>query len=89
MDAKEAKRWLKQRHYPTTIISDRYNGTYSRGAWLAFPLRYDEIPEEVSGEDMECQLFWDNYKEPVGKGLDFDSALYDLEFQMEDIAKGK
>lgn len=37
--------------YPLTIICDRYSGTYSGGEYLAFNLDFDEIPQEVLGDD--------------------------------------
>lgn len=77
--------WL-QNKYPTTIVADRYGGTYSNGGWLAFPL--DEIPPEVDGGDIECMEFWQNYKDPVGKGNTPDNALGDLRLQiMQRIGK--
>ena len=54
--------------YPMTIIYDRYGGTYSGGEWLAFPLEFHEVPDEVCGCDGECMWFWDYYKGFVGKG---------------------
>lgn len=76
--------WLKY-EYPTTIVADRYDGTYSDGRLLAFPL--DEIPPEVDGGDVECMEFWKNYKNPVGKGNTPDDALDNLRLQMLDITK--
>lgn len=71
--------WL-QNEYPTTIVADRYGGTYSNGVWLAFPL--DGIPPEVDGGDIECMEFWQNYKDPVGKGNTPDNALDNLRLQI-------
>ena len=65
-------------HYPVTIVSDRYHGTYSDAEWLAFPLDRDEVPEEVGDGDMEEMYFWDHYDEPVGKGATPDAAFNDL-----------
>lgn len=87
MDKKVAKLWLKTK-YPVTIVCDRYSGTYSNGGWLAFPLDFDEIPPEVNDEDTFCQNFWNNYKEPVGKGRYPDDALDELEYLIKEIAKG-
>lgn len=44
--------WLET-HYPTTIVRDRYNGTYSGAEWLAFPLDYWNVPDEVDGGDSD------------------------------------
>ena len=66
--------------YPLTIICDRYSGTYSGGAYLAFNLDFDEIPAEVNADDVSCAGFWveeaDNYK--IGKGSCIDEALDNL-----------
>ena len=83
MDRKEKDNWLKFR-YPLTIVNDRYTGAYSGGIYLAFPLDFNKIPEEVNGEDGECGYFWSNYKEPVGKGATVQEAIDDLVEQMED-----
>jgi hypothetical protein len=48
--------WLKE-EYPTTIVADRYDGSYSGAAWLAFP--FDECPLGVDGGDLECMEFID------------------------------
>lgn len=71
--------WLET-EYPTTIIADRYDGTYSHGGWLAFPLY--EIPSEVDGGDVECIEFWQNYKYPVGKGNTPNNALDNLRLKI-------
>ena len=55
-------------HHPTTIINDRYGGIYSGALWLAFPLEHYEAPREADGCDRACVSFWDEYREPVGKG---------------------
>ena len=81
MTNKEKQEWLVVK-YPLTIISDRYDGTYSGGGWLAFPLDYDEIPEDVNGDDLACVAFWEAYYGPVGKGNSAQSALDDLIKQM-------
>ena len=82
MTNKEKKEWLGVK-YPLTIIRDRYDGVYSRACWLAFPLDYDEIPEDVNGDDVVCSLFWQTYKEPVGKGAYANDAVIDLMERME------
>lgn len=74
--------WLKT-HYPTTIVNDRFGGTYSKAEWLAFPFDYYEVPEEVDGDDIVCQIFWDNYDGPVGKGASPKEAFDDLEQKLK------
>lgn len=73
--------WLES-HYPTTIVRDRYNGTYSGGEWLAFPLDYWDVPGEVDGGDPECMMFWEHYDGIVGRGATYQEAMEDLIKQM-------
>ena len=81
MTNKEKKDWLSVQ-YPLTVICDRYDGTYSGAKWLAFPLDYDKIPGDVDASDPECAQFWEDYKEPVGKGAYASDAVADLIQQM-------
>ena len=83
MTNKEKKDWLSVQ-YPLTVISDRYDGTYSGASWLAFPLDYDMIPKGVDASDPECAQFWKNYKEPVGRGAYASDAVVDLIQQMRE-----
>jgi len=70
---------LKEReYYPLTIISDRYNGTYSGGKYTAWPLDFYHVPEEIDEGDPDCQKFWDSYKGIVGKGSTIQEAHDDL-----------
>lgn len=80
--------WL-ERHYPATIVNDRYSGTYSGGEWLAFPLDYWNVPDEVDGGDIECMLFWDTYDGVVGKGNTPQGAMEDLIRKMGNDTKNK
>lgn len=83
MNYKERQDWLKAR-YPLTVVTDRYGGTYSGAAYLAFPLDFDEVPEDVNGDDTECGYFWRYYDEPVGKGATVQEAIDDLIEQMKE-----
>ena len=85
MTREEANIWLMD-NYPLTIVYDRYGGTYSHSPWLAFPLEYYEIPEDVNDDDGACMYFWENYKEPVGKGLTPDAAMTNLIDTIIDIS---
>jgi hypothetical protein len=76
--------WLHY-HYPLTIIADRYSGTYSGGEFMAFPLEYTQIPEQVSGGDTECHMFWAYNKIPVGKGISVEEAYKNLVKNTEEI----
>lgn len=68
----------KKNIFPCTIVSDRYSGAYSHGAFLAFPLDACEIPEEVGDDDVTCMNFWYEYKGIVGKGSTPQEAHDDL-----------
>ena len=65
MTNKEKQEWLGVK-YPLTIITDRYNGTYSGGGWLAFPLYCDEVPSAVDGFDGDNGLLdgWGRERPP-------------------------
>lgn len=84
MDKREAKFWLES-FYPTTFIKDRYNGTYSGAVWLAFPLDFWNVPEEVEGGDVECMMFWESYDGVVGKGRTPELAMANLVAKMEGL----
>jgi|GEM_PF-3021848 len=77
MDKKDILIWMKT-SFPTTIINDRYGGSYSGGWWLAFPLEHIEVPDEVNGCDRACASFWDQYTGPVGKGGSPEEAFDNL-----------
>jgi hypothetical protein len=74
--------------YPVTIISDRYGGTYSGSAWLAFNRDPEDVPEDVSADDVTCAMFWEHQRSmeildrkhamPIGRGNGPDEALQDL-----------
>lgn len=63
---------------PVTITPDRYGGTYSGGAWLAFPLHPSEVPDDPFGGDVFAATWWDELGDrvPVGRG-DSPSGAYD------------
>ena len=44
--------------YPLTIVSDRYNGTYSHGKFTAWNCESDEVPTAIFGDDVTCMKFW-------------------------------
>lgn len=66
--------------YPLTITRDRYNGAYSKGKYLAFNLDPDDVPTEITADDVDCHGFWlidaDKYK--IGKGDTVLEALKSL-----------
>jgi hypothetical protein len=84
--------------YPLTIIADRYSGTYSGGAYHAWNLDPEIVPDGHSGGDMEAMDFWmdEEYKtlqisefrgtaKVVGLGPTPDAALHDLAKKMKEI----
>jgi len=61
----------------TTIINDRYGGSYSGGAWVAFNLEADEVPWEVDGGDDDCDAFWCRTQNNIiQKDIDHHSSEY-------------
>ncbi len=74
--------WLGY-EWPVTILADRYGGTYSGGAFLAFPVMYQEVPEGAMGGDIEChEFFLDADRRTYGTGRTPDEALADLKHRM-------
>ena len=64
--------------YPLTIVSDRYSGVYSHGAFTAWNLETYEVPTEISGDDVTCMNFWHESKIPCGKGQTVEEAVGNL-----------
>lgn len=77
--------WFKCDCYPTTIVADRYIGTYSKGKWLAFACDFWDVPDEIEGGDTECELFWIDYDYVVGKGDTPQEAFDNLKEQMQSL----
>ena len=44
--------------YPLTITKDRYSGVYSGGEWTAWNCDADEVPSDISDDDVTCCGFW-------------------------------
>lgn len=69
-----------EEHYPLTIVSDRYGGSYSGGKFTAWPELFYRIPEAIEGDDIACSTFW--WKEAdtslIGIGSTPEVALNDL-----------
>lgn len=84
MNKREKHIWLES-CYPTTIINDRYQGTFSGGEWLAFPMDYYQVPEDIDGGDIECMMFWESYTGCVGKGNTVEEAFSDLVVKMSSL----
>lgn len=66
--------------YPLTILSDRYGGTYSGWAYLAFNLHSEDVPIEPSSNDVMCAEFWDGDQNGIiiGRGHTPNEAWIDL-----------
>lgn len=79
------KGWLESL-WETTIILDRYGGTYSGAAWTAWPYPEYQIPEYAQAGDVECRDFWEDHKDfPIGRGNTPNEALADLRQRMEKL----
>lgn len=73
--------------YPLTVVADRYNGTYSGGAFTAWNHRYHEIPLDIDCDDLTCRDFWwlgKVRKYRVGVGDTIKDAVKALERVMRD-----
>jgi len=68
--------------YPLTIVRDRYSGTYSGGKYTAWNLDVEDMPEDISDDDMTCMDFWAVNKIPVGVGATPFEALEDLKKEL-------
>ena len=64
--------------YPLTIFHTRYNGGYEGGVYVALKERYENIPLEATGSDVDCAQFWFSYDKPYGAGRTPDEAAQDL-----------
>ena len=69
---------------PVTITPDRYGGTYSGGAWLAFPVEPSEVPNGPFGGDIYAASWWGEHDNiPIGRGATPDLAYSDLLHRLE------
>ena len=64
--------------YPLVIIEDRYTGVYSNGEYTAWNMYFDEIPQDIDGDDVSCYDFWHSYNGIVGLGRTPNEAIEDL-----------
>ncbi len=74
--------------FPIVVIEDRYNGTYSRGRWIAIACA-DKLENGAyrvvrvmeggpHGSDPEAREFWDDPPEWVAVGNTPDEAVANL-----------
>lgn len=68
--------------YPLTVISDRYNGVYSGGKYLAFNIDSYNVSEYIHGDDISCMEYWAECDINVGKGETPYDAIADLYIQL-------
>lgn len=79
--------------YPVTIVSDRYQGVYSGGRWVAWNLDSEDIPTEPDCGDMTAGGFWASMHAdlvetgttrfgPIGFGQTPGEALKNLQEQL-------
>jgi len=67
------------RHWPITVISARYGGSYEGGRWAELPLGPEEVAPEATGDDTECQEWWGHPPVAVGLGATPDAAVAALD----------
>lgn len=77
------KDFMEDEIYPLTITADRYRGTYSGGAYIAWNLAADEVPEGIYGDDCGCYEFWLDNEIICGKGRTVSEALADLYIKLK------
>ena len=66
--------------WPTVIVRDRYNGTYSGAEWVA--LLSMNVDIRMYYDDTAAARFWKEYEEPVGRGNTPQEALEALEYEV-------
>lgn len=71
--------------YPLTVCFDRYNGVYSGGLYTAWNCDSENVPTEISDDDVTCADFWSdvkndryNFLPTFGVGSTVDEAIEDL-----------
>jgi hypothetical protein len=76
-----AERPRRGRHdlTPITIVATRYSGGYEGGVWAALPVHPREVPEPATGDDPDCQTWWERPPFAVGLGATPDRALAALD----------
>lgn len=62
-----------------TIVTSRYGGAYSGGAWLAFNCWFEDVPRAAFGDDCVCaEFFGSAAAASVGRGATPDEAMADM-----------
>ena len=78
--------------YPLTICFDRYNGVYSGGLYTAWNCDSENVPTEISDDDVTCANFWRDVRNrhytflpAFGKGSTVEEAVADLRKKLNDV----
>jgi len=83
------KRLSSEEPWAITIVPARYNGIYEGGRWLAFPVVYDVIPDDVYGNDVRCMGWFSAHANvPIGRGTTPNEAHDELLRRLRDGLKG-
>lgn len=90
-DSELLQKAINEAVYPLTIITDRYNGSYSHAKYLAFNLDFYDMPDEVGGGDSDEFDFWNNLHTDyiIGKGKSPDEAYLDLYVKLKEAGRIK
>ena len=72
--------------YPLTVVSDRYNGTYSGGKYTAWALYPEDIPGAVFSDDNTCWNYFRTTRDIYGRGDTPNEAIIDLEKRSKENA---
>lgn len=79
----ESLREWTENEFPTIILRDRYNGTYSGAEWVAFAR--PDVPIAIFWEDTNCARFWRECDDPVGRGNTPQEAFESLKKEVAKI----
>ena len=61
--------------YPLTITKDRYTGVYSGGEWTAWNCDADEVPSDISDDDVTCCYFWGSARDAKVKAWGYTHRM--------------
>lgn len=78
-----SKEFMEDEIYPLTITADRYTGVYSGGAYIAWNLDADEVPDDIYSDDCGCHNFWLHNEIVCGKGRTVSEALANLYIKLK------
>lgn len=90
MTKSEARNWCRNQ-WPCTVVRSRYGGTYEGGEWVALPLEFFAVPDDVSGDDGSCMAWFgdpDNFAW-FGAGETPTAAISQLWVKLHNSAKAR